>query len=288
MTSSARVVVGIDASDAARHALQWAMQEAVHRDATLEVVHAWREPMMFVPDAYPADLVEMGRMDDAARTLMQHQIDAVPANISRPETLELHEVNGFAGHALIDASRDADLVVVGRQGESGYAREVVAPKVLQVVHHSACPVAVIPTEWVDGPTGVVVGVDGSEPGASAFRWALDEATRRDTKLTAVLAWSLLDQAHAGGQQQFDPEYSAEDAAKALDAMLSSAVRGLDLASVNRVVVNDLPARALTDAAHDAALLVVGSRGLGGFRGLMLGSVSHRCVGHAPVPTVVVR
>src|SRR4051794_8479601 len=128
MTSSARVVVGIDASDTARRALQWAMQEAVHRDATLEVLHAWREPMMFIPDAYPADVVEMGRMDEAARTLMQHQIDAVPANVPRPETIELHEVNGFAGHALIDASRDADLVVVGRQGESGYAREVVAPR----------------------------------------------------------------------------------------------------------------------------------------------------------------
>jgi len=287
MTSSPRVVVGVDGSDASRRALQWAMQEAVHREATLEVLHAWREPMMLIPQAYPADLVEMGRMDEAARALMQRQLDAVPASVTRPATVELTEINGFAGHALINASRDADLVVVGRQGESGYARELVAPKVLQLVHHGVCPVAVIPTEWADGPTGVVVGVDGSEPAAAAFRWALDEASKRGTKLTAVLAWSLLDQAHPDGRSQFDPDYSADDAATALDTMLSSAVRGLDLSTVHRVVVNDLPARALIDAAADSALLVVGSRGLGGFRGLMLGSVSHRCVGHAPTPTVVV-
>jgi nucleotide-binding universal stress UspA family protein len=263
------------------------MQEAVRRDATLEVLHAWREPMMFIPEAYPDDLVEVGRMDEAARALMQRLIDAVPASVVRPSTIELNELNAFAGHALIDASRDADLVVVGRQGESGYAHELVAPKVLQLAHHATCPVAVIPTEWVEGSTGVIVGVDGSEPAATAFRWALDEADRRDAKLTAVLAWGLLDQAHPGERQHFDPDYSAEDAARALDTMLSSAVRGLDLSTVTRVVVNDLPARALIDAAADSALLVVGSRGLGGFRGLLLGSVSHRCVGHAPIPTVVV-
>src|SRR4051794_30658931 len=83
MASSARVVVGVDTSDAARRALQWAMQEAVQRDATLEVVHAWREPMMLIPDAYPDDLVEMGRMDEAARALMQRQVDAVAANVAR-------------------------------------------------------------------------------------------------------------------------------------------------------------------------------------------------------------
>src|SRR4051812_39179844 len=186
--TSPRVVVGVDSSDAAQRALRWALEEAALRGATLEVLHAWREPMMLIPDAYPPELVETGRMDEAACRLMQRQLDAIPAAVPRPDDIELREVNHFAGQALTEASRAADLVVVGRQGESGYARELVAPKVLQLVHHAECPVAVIPTTWDGGGTGVVVGLDGSEPAATAFRWALDDAGRRESPLTTVLAW----------------------------------------------------------------------------------------------------
>src|SRR5687768_146324 len=98
MTNFTRVVVGVDASDAARVALQWAMQEAVRRDAILEVLHAWREPL-FIPDAYPvgmAALADVGAMNDVARAIIQSQLDAVPATVTRPDKIELHEVNQSA------------------------------------------------------------------------------------------------------------------------------------------------------------------------------------------------
>jgi nucleotide-binding universal stress UspA family protein len=86
---------------------------------------------------------------------------------------------------------------------------------------------------------------------------------------------------------FDPKYSADDARQFLDDTVRSALDN-ETTHVTSTVVNDLPARALIDAAARAELLVVGARGLGGFRDLLLGSVSHRSLAHSPCPTVVVR
>lgn len=134
---------------------------------------------------------------------------------------------------------------------------------------------------------IVVGVDGSPGADHALRWALSEGRIRDAEVVALLAWGYLDQHPAPGVEGFDPEYGAETARAALDAFLDRAV-GENAASITRSVVNDLPARALLDAAQNSDLLVVGARGLGGFRGLLLGSVSQRCVHLATMPLVVVR
>jgi nucleotide-binding universal stress UspA family protein len=102
-----------------------------------------------------------------------------------------------------------------------------------------------------------------------------------------MAWGLLEQHHLPGAATFDPQYGEKNAQAALEAFLGSAL-GADDPNVSTVVVNDLPARALIDQAEAAELLVVGARGLGGLQGLLLGSVSQRCLTHAGCPTVVVR
>ncbi|HET7720992.1 MAG TPA: universal stress protein, partial [Acidimicrobiales bacterium] len=136
-------------------------------------------------------------------------------------------------------------------------------------------------------TGIVVGVDGSEGAATALRWAVEEGRIRGWPVTAVAAWALLDQRHVEPDAPFDPDYGADDAAAALAAHVSDALGPERSALVSRRTVNDLPATALLQAAEGADLLVVGARGLGGFKGLLLGSVSQHCLHHAPCPVAVV-
>ena len=138
---------------------------------------------------------------------------------------------------------------------------------------------------------IVVGVDESAGSADALRWAVAEARIRGTDVLAVMAWGFLDQ-HTDALEGFNPEYRESDAEAALEKIVAAALPADQAAGVRRRAVCDLPARALLDVAGaadvDTDLLAVGARGLGGFRGLLLGSVSQHCVHHARVPTVVVR
>lgn len=135
---------------------------------------------------------------------------------------------------------------------------------------------------------IVVGVDGSEQAAAALRWALREAQLHGCPVKAVMAWGYLDQHHAAAGSRFAPDYDQADAVAALDSFITQAV-GADLGGgVTRSVPCDLAANALISAVDEESLLVVGARGLGGFRGLLLGSVSEHCLHHAPCAVAIVR
>lgn len=135
---------------------------------------------------------------------------------------------------------------------------------------------------------IVVGTDGSEHATSAMRWALEEARLHEADLEVVMAWSLLDQHHADRSDGFDPEYDGEAAQATLDAWVAEAL-GDDVGlSVTRRVECDLPVRALIEAGESADLLVLGARGIGGFEGLLLGSVSERVAQLAGCPVAVIR
>lgn len=133
---------------------------------------------------------------------------------------------------------------------------------------------------------IVVGVDGSSGADGALRFALEEAKLRAARLEIVLAWGLLDQPGVPERAAFDPGFG-EDDARALIAAALDRVGADPSVDTTPVPVCNLPARALLDQAHGADLVVVGARGLGGFRGLLLGSVSQQVVHHAPCPVVIV-
>ncbi len=138
---------------------------------------------------------------------------------------------------------------------------------------------------------IVVGVDGSEGSWDALRWALDEARLRQATLRAVHAWTF---PSLSGVPGFAPAIDADllhELREAGEGILEHALSeaGAEAAGflVERVVVEGSAARVLVEAAVDADLLVVGTRGHGGFRGLLLGSVSQQCAHHARCPVVIV-
>lgn len=134
------------------------------------------------------------------------------------------------------------------------------------------------------PERIVVGVDGSETAQRALRWAIDEARRREATVEVVHAWRripvtdyLVNEPEPGGSARY------------AQALLDTAVESEDTAgvTVERKLIPGGGAYALIHEAKGAALLVVGSRGRGGFSGLLLGSVSQQAVHHAPCPVVII-
>jgi len=135
---------------------------------------------------------------------------------------------------------------------------------------------------------IVVGVDGSDGAAHALRFAVAEGEIRGWGVRAVLAWGFLDQHHPSTVHEFDPDYVAADAEAALRSYVEAAVGAETAPRIDLHAVSDLPVRALEQASKRAAMLVVGARGLGGFRGLLLGSTSQACLRHASCPVAVIR
>ena len=136
---------------------------------------------------------------------------------------------------------------------------------------------------------IVVGVDGSDSAHEALGWALTEARLRGAELEVVHAWQY-PTVYTGGAS-FEPTYDVGDlevAAKAaLDAIMSKVDASGLAAPVKETCVSGTAAGVLIHAAKAADLLVVGSRGRGGFAGLLLGSVSQQVVHHAPCPVVII-
>lgn len=137
---------------------------------------------------------------------------------------------------------------------------------------------------------IVVGVDGSRSSLDALRWAIDQADVTKATLRAVTAWPYPEHATPFGIVPELPlrEDPLTETLKKLDEAVKTSLGGLENVEVRTQAVRGDAATVLLDASRDAALLVVGSRGLGAIVGTFLGSVSEHCVRHASCPVVVIR
>lgn len=143
----AGIVVGVDGSDHAHRALTWAMKEAAIRHVPLTVlgVHAvaasaWTgNPIILAGDQEDVDKIRKAAEETVAKTLAE-------MGQSQPPSVTVRAVDGFPVQELIEASRDADLVVLGSRGAGGFARLTMGSVSSQVVHHAHCPVVVVPHE----------------------------------------------------------------------------------------------------------------------------------------------
>lgn len=139
------VVVGIDGSPNSERALDWAMKQAAAVHAPLTVIAVHEVPKGYwgsQPVTGPADAPLLENLRQAAEEMTQKAASRL--GDSRPASVTVHVVSGFVVKELVDASQDADLVVVGARGASGFARVLMGSVSSEVVHQSACPVVIVP------------------------------------------------------------------------------------------------------------------------------------------------
>lgn len=282
------IVVGVDGSDGAARALAWAVEECRLRESRVTAVMAWgwlSEYHDIVGDQF-----EPGYLEGIAADALAAYIDDA-LGPSSAETVDARTVNAGATRALLDASVGAALLVVGARGLGGFRGLLLGSVSQQCLHHASCPVAVVrDCGAADGSSPrVVVGVDGSESGMEALAWAAREAVLRQAKLDVVHAWQLPAIAiYPYPGSGFDPTLMEQAARATLDAAIAGLSADGMPPELNGMLVHGDAASAIVEAARDADLVVVGSRGLGQFSGLLLGAVGDRVTRHAPCPVVVVR
>ncbi|MFI7680411.1 universal stress protein [Actinophytocola sp. NPDC049390] len=282
---SAPVVAGVDGSEAALLAVGWAAAAARRRGARLRLVHVQE-----IPAGYPPGFVDSRVLREALAVqgrdwLAQARVSAETA----APGLEVETAEATTGvvPALVKESRAAALVVLGTRGLGGFTGLLIGSTAVEVAARAGCPVVVVRGAERQGP--VVVGVDGTPASAAAIEFAFAEADARGTGLVAIHTWTdlLVETAFAGGAAALDFSPLAQRAEEVLGERLAGWREKYPDVPVTRYVGRERASRALLRHAKDAGLVVVGSRGRGGFRGLLLGSTSQALLRHAPCPVAVV-
>ena len=285
----AGVVAGVDGSDHGREALRFALSEAALRGASVTALRTWSIPPLTTTGVGIIPAYEVVRDELAEGTAAELAQSVEEASSEGSVEVELEVVQGDAAGALVERSAGAALVVLGSRGRGSVAGPLLGSVSQGVLHHAQCPVAVVHKAERALGSRVVVGVDGSPGASGAIQWAFAEAKLRSVPVHAVSAyeepWTL---AAAGfSSAEIALEYRnalAGDAGRVVEAVRSAAPEGVE---VTGEVVLASAGRALVDIAGDD-LLVVGSRGRGGFKSLLLGSVSLHCAANARGVAVVVR
>jgi nucleotide-binding universal stress UspA family protein len=271
------IVVGYDGSSSADHALRWAVAEGKLRHIPVRVVHVVEWPVTVAPG-------DSGWLSEDQMLAAKAGLDLAIARAGDGAD-EVSIVEGSIVGTLCELSHHASMVVLGARGGGGFSGLLIGSVVLSVAVHASCPVVVVrggqhPDEHADeAALPVVVGVDDSASGRLAARFAFAEARMRGCQLVAVRAW----------RPGADPTGELETAERvALRESLAESHQVFPEVPLSLRLVADRPAKTLIDASEQAQLVVVGSRGMGGFRGLLLGSVGQQLLHHAHCPVAVVR
>jgi nucleotide-binding universal stress UspA family protein len=274
-TRAGEIVVGYDGSGDSDRALDWAEELAAEQGRPLRVLISEADPTQVLEatgDWHAAKMTELAtqagnRLEGARCRHSEVEVATVPP-----------------AQALIDASARASGVVVGARGHSLLSGVVLGSVSQHVTRHASCPVVVVRAPYRPDADRIVVGVDGSTGSRKALEFAFDHASRRAVPLTAVHAWRNAGRGRSG--------QGLMEEIRAAERILAEALAGFaDQYPDVKLTTEEVPMapqRVLADASQSAALVVVGSRGLGAFAGLLLGSVSQSVLHHAQCTVAVVR
>ncbi|PKZ63953.1 universal stress protein UspA [Gordonia terrae] len=282
----APVVAAVDGSDEACEALRWAAVTAERKHRPLYVVSA----VGMVASGYaPTMMMTEDPVHEVMRHDAQRAVDEAVGHaraVAPSIAVSGHLIEGGAALALREISSRANLLVLGRRGKGGVKGLLLGSVSTDVAAHANCPVVVVSGPApASGP--VVVGVDGSRAARTALEYAFEHADLLRTSLLAVHAYGGFSSSAFFEHGDRVVRQLHDEA----EALMSEQLAGLAAdhpdVSVETVVAVDVAAQRIIDAAHDAQLIVMGSRGRGGFRGLLLGSTSQAVVQVAPCPVMIV-
>lgn len=286
------VVVGFDNSAGGRAALEFAAAQAKLRGVRLRVVSAFHIVVsdLGIGAGVPWELETIDAIRKAA------QDDAAEAGRwaaqAHPELeVDVAVAPGPAAAVLLEQSKDAGMVVLGSRGRGGFVDLVLGGTAREVATHQHAPTVVVRSAQ-PASDRVVVGIDGSADSLHALTFAFDMASRTGAPLTAVHTWEVPPIGALTGVPSPEPpalvrEVADVEVRAALEELAGFAEQYPDVALEHKVLRGS-PVPMLVAESADAGLLVVGSRGRGGFRGLLLGSVSHGVLHHATCNVAVVR
>jgi nucleotide-binding universal stress UspA family protein len=293
----APVVVGVDGSEASRRAVSLAVRVAKARARPLRLVHAFVWPQAHIPLGPPEGGPNVGGLrNQAERIIADAQALVGELNRSSPDgvaglAVTADVVTGGPAAVLLAEAETAAMLVLGHRGLGGFTGLLVGSVAVQVCAHAPCPVLVARGRAdAGGADHVLVGVDGSPAGQATLAFAFEEASWRGVGLTALHAYRYPVSGEPGDMLPLvydEDQLLVEESEVLSEALAGWSDRYPDVA-VTSTVVRDRPAHALVHASEQAGLAVVGSRGHGGFAGLLLGSVSQAMLHHAACPVAIVR
>jgi nucleotide-binding universal stress UspA family protein len=284
-----RVLVGVDSPYRSQPAIATAIAQARRLGTGVTIVHVFVEPI-----AYGLGPWVMGLADAVANSRTALKELATQTSTDNPGIdVQPAVVVGSTAEVLINLSREAKMIVLGCRGLGGFAELMLGSVSSQVAAHAHCPVLVLrPADAAADEEGkpVIVGVDGSPASESAVGWAFAEADARKARLIALHCWSPI-WVYAEDEVISDPVRQRQEQEAAL--LVSQALAGWrekypDVTVEERAAPVIAIEAAMVNASTNAGLMVVGSRGRGGFTGLALGSVSQALLHHGHCPVLVAR
>lgn len=280
------VLTAVDGSPEADAAVAWAVREAALRREPVTFVHVVEPVVVGWPlGDVPTEFSQW--QEDGAREAVE-QARQVAAATDASVELRTEVLHSSVVPTLIDASQQARMIVVGSRGKQALGRLLLGSVSAGLLHHARCPVAVVHAD--DPPTPdpsapVLLGVDGSPASEAATAWAFEAASRRNAPLLALHAWSDVGVLPISGMDWNTYQGEGE---QLLGERLAGWQEHYPDVAVTRRVVGAAPARWLIKESESAQLVVLGDRGRGGFKAMLLGSVSSAVCQSAQVPVVVVR
>lgn len=291
-----RIVVGVDGSTGSSRALQWAMETGARYDAAVAAVLAWEWGLPTIDVLSPSTPVEV-----AVEAVHAVQAQVAKAVVDRPASVGEVQVTAKAIEGdppTVLTSAPARLLVLGQHGQSVVRRRLLGPALGSVASHclssATVPVVIVPAQAAPGPPRrVVVGVDGSPSSSRALRWAVLHGQAVGAPVTAVYSWQMTfvaapERASTTTGPPVPPLSTWQDEAqRQLRETVALTLTAAEAADVELLTVHRPSAAGLLESVHEDDLLVLGERGKGGFRRLLLGSVSRHCAEYAPCPVVIV-
>ncbi|MQA07672.1 MAG: universal stress protein [Pseudonocardiaceae bacterium] len=285
------IIVGVDGSEQASDAVRWAVSEAARHDAPLLVLHGVLMPELYFVGSPDSALLAPAKEEGERIVRRASEL----AKSHEPEVEVRTEAHiGLPARLLIERSGSARMIVLGSRGAGGFGELLVGSTTAAVASHAHCATVVVRGSGIDverpADAPVVVGVDASPVSDAAIGMAFEAASSRNAPLIAVHTWSDSD-----GEAIFSPSrmnVSWESIDEAERRMLAERLAGWHEkypdVTVRQVVTRDRPRHELLEWSKKAQLVAVGSRGRGGFTGLLLGSTSQALIHHAHCPVLVAR